>query len=179
MIPRRDALERLSFMLGGAFSTQITAALMGQVLNEGASISVSPEQTALLAELADVIIPATDTPGAKAAGAETFMVRVMRDCFEIGEQKAFYAGVAKIDEAGRKAHGKPFAELAPEQKSALVRAAAEADKPFFLRLRELAVTGYFTSEIGATQALEYVPVPGFFTGDVPMKPGQKAWAISK
>ena len=46
-------------------------------------------------------------------------------------------------------------------------------------MKELTVTGYFTSEIGATQALEYLPVPGKFEGDVPLKPGQKAWAISK
>jgi hypothetical protein len=33
--------------------------------------------------------------------------------------------------------------------------------------------------LGATQALEYLPVPGRFEGDVPMQPGQKAWAISR
>jgi len=179
MIPRRAALERLSLILGGALSTQITAALMGQVLNEGASVAVSPEQTALLAELADVIIPTTDTPGAKAAGVEAFIVRVMRDCYVLEEQKTFYDGVAKIDEAGQKAHGKPFAELAPQEKIDLVREAVGNDKAFFKRLRELTVTGYFISEIGATQALEYLPVPGRFEGDVPMQPGQKAWAISK
>ena len=34
-------------------------------------------------------------------------------------------------------------------------------------------------DVGATQALEYLPVPGRFEGDVPMQPGQKAWAISR
>lgn len=179
MIHRREAIERLSLILGGALSTQVTAALMGQVLNEGASVPVTQEQTALLAELADVIIPATDTPGAKEAGAEAFIVRVMRDCHPMEEQESFYAGIAGIDEAGRKVHRKPFAELTPDQKNALLRETAEKNKAFFRRLREMVVTGYFISEIGATRALEYLPVPGRFEGDVPLQPGQKAWAISR
>lgn len=179
MIPRRAVLERLSLLMGGALSPQITASLMGQVLNEGPSLDVTPEQTALLAEIADVIIPTTDTPGAKAAGVEAFIIRVLRDCHELAEQESFYAGLSKIDDAGRQAHGKAFAELAPDQKNALIRTTAEQDKAFFKRLREFVVTGYFISEIGATQALEYLPIPGRFEGDVPMQPGQKAWAISK
>ena len=179
MIPRRAALERLSLMLGGALSTQLTAAVMGQVVNAGESVAVTADQTALLAELADVIIPTTDTPGAKAAGVEAFIIRVMRDCYVLEEQESFYAGLAKVDEAGRQKHGKGFAELAPEEKIALVTDTAKTDRAFFKRLKELTVTGYFISEIGATQALEYLPVPGRFEGDVPMQPGQKAWAISR
>lgn len=49
--------------------------------------------------------------------------------------------------------------------------------PFFSILKDLTLTGYFTSEIGATQALEYVAVPGRYDGCVTLKPGQKAWAI--
>ena len=49
--------------------------------------------------------------------------------------------------------------------------------PFFTMLKDLTLTGYFTSEIGCTQALEYVAVPGRYDGCVPLKPGQKAWAI--
>lgn len=113
MIPRRAALERLSLLLGGALSPQITASLVGQVLNEGERVAVTPEQTALLAEIADVIIPTTDTPGAKAAGVEAFIIRVLRDCYVLEEQQSFYVGLAKIDEAGRRAHGKAFAVLSP------------------------------------------------------------------
>jgi hypothetical protein len=44
-------------------------------------------------------------------------------------------------------------------------------------MKGLTVTGYFTSEIGATQALEYLPIPGKFEACIPLKPGQKAWAL--
>lgn len=49
--------------------------------------------------------------------------------------------------------------------------------PFFTILKDLTLTGYFTSEIGATQALAYVAVPGRYDGCITLKPGQKAWAI--
>ncbi len=179
MIPRRAALERLSLMLGGTLSAQLSAGLMGQVLNEGASVEVTESQKTLLAELADVILPTTDTPGAKAAGVEAFIVRLMRDCYVLEDQEKFYAGLAKIDAASGTAHGKAFVALGPEEKVAIVRDAAKTNTAFFKQMRQLTVTGYFISEIGATQALEYLPVPGRFEGDVPMRPGQKAWAISR
>lgn len=55
-----------------------------------------------------------------------------------------------------------------------------AKKPtpiFYYTIKDLTLLGYFTSEMGATQALEYVPVPGRYEGCVDLKPGQKAWAM--
>jgi hypothetical protein len=56
--------------------------------------------------------------------------------------------------------------------------AVTTDKPahYFRMMKELALLGYFTSEIGATQALRYVESPGRFDPCVPYKPGEKAWA---
>ncbi|MBD2699138.1 gluconate 2-dehydrogenase subunit 3 family protein [Spirosoma sp. BT702] len=48
--------------------------------------------------------------------------------------------------------------------------------PFFKLVKELTVLGYFSSEIGCTQALEYVKIPGRYEGVVKLKEGQKAWA---
>ena len=163
-------------MLGGVLSAQLTAGLMGQVLNTGASVPVGAEQVKLLAEVADVIIPTTDTPGAKAAGVEQFIIRIMRDCYVREEQEKFYAGLAKLDADSRATHGKGFAELDGAKKTEMVRRATETNREFFKLMKQLTVAGYFTSEIGATKALEYLPIPGRFEGDVPMQPGQKAWA---
>ena len=162
--------------MGGVLSTQLTAGLMGQVLNTGASVPVDAEQQKLLAEVADIIIPTTDTPGAKAAGVEQFIIRVMRDCYQREEQEKFYAGLAKLDADSKTAHGKGFTELDEPMRIAMVRKATEDNKAFFKLMKQLTVAGYFTSEIGATKALEYLPIPGKFEGDVPMQPGQKAWA---
>ena len=59
----------------------------------------------------------------------------------------------------------------------MVRETIKTNRAFFNEMRQLTVTGYFTSEIGATQALEYLPIPGVFHGDVPMESGQKTWAL--
>ena len=48
--------------------------------------------------------------------------------------------------------------------------------PFFTLVKELTILGYFSSEIGCTQALEYVKIPGRYEGVVKLKDGQKAWA---
>lgn len=173
---RRDAVERITLILGGALSPELSAGLMGQVLNKGASVEVSDAQATLLSELADVIIPDTDTPGAKAAGVEQFIIRVMRDCYELEEQENFYAGLAKMDAACQEAHGRAFVELELPAKNEMVEKTMKSDSGFFRQMKSLTVTGYFTSEIGATQALAYMPIPGDFRGDVPMEPGQKAWA---
>ena len=176
-LTRRHALQRIALLLGGALSAELAAGLNGEVLTPGKRFQVSKAQVALLAEVADVIIPDTDTPGAKAAGAEQFILRVVRDCYRYEQQGAFYRGLDQVEEESRRQFGKTFADLGAEQKQAIVRHIASTARVFFKELRELTVAGYFTSEIGATKALEYLPVPGRFEGSVRMSPGQKAWAI--
>ena len=72
--------------------------------------------------------------------------------------------------------GKALPNWTALQKSEMLTVATKKDRPFFRLMKQLTVAGYFTSEIGATKALEYVPIPGRFEGDVLMQPGQKAWA---
>lgn len=174
---RREAVRNLSLILGGALSSELTAALQGQVLNTGKPLEVSSAQESLLAEAADTVIPTTDTPGAKAAGVEKFIIRVLRDCYRPEAQIRFYEGLARLDAAAQGAHGKGFADLAPPERHAVLSATTKTDKPFFLLLKQLTVAGYFTSEIGATKALAYLPVPGKFQGETTLRPGQKAWAL--
>lgn len=174
---RREAVQRVTLMMGGVLAAPLLAGIMGQVTNVGVSVIVSAEQEALLAEIADIIIPTTDTPGAKAAGVEKFIVRVMRDCYKKEDQDKFYAGVAKLDADSKTKFGKGFVGLDLAQKNEMVKLSTTTDKPFFQRMKELTVTGYFTSEIGATKALAYLPIPGKLEACIPLKPNQKAWAL--
>ncbi|WP_223860223.1 gluconate 2-dehydrogenase subunit 3 family protein [Spirosoma validum] len=86
----------------------------------------------------------------------------------------------EADDKERKAQMAPAKSAAKVENSQADLQMPEAKKrytPFFTMLKDLTLTGYFTSEIGATQALEYVAVPGRYDGCVTLKPGQKAWAI--
>ena len=47
---------------------------------------------------------------------------------------------------------------------------------FFAIARDLTILGFFTSEVGATQAYEFVEIPGRYDGDMKMKPGQRVYA---
>jgi Gluconate 2-dehydrogenase subunit 3 len=184
---RRQALQYLTALLGGSISAPALAGMQGQVQRlEGAPfVASSAEQEALLAEIAEVIIPTTQTPGAKAAGVAQYIVKVVRDCYPLDFQKKFYADLTQFEQDTRAQFGRSFVECDNTQRNARVRASLEAAKtagnqqgqPFFFAMKELTVTGYFSSEIGATQALEYVPIPGSYQGCVPLKPGQKAWAL--
>ncbi|MEQ1751575.1 MAG: gluconate 2-dehydrogenase subunit 3 family protein [Prosthecobacter sp.] len=173
---RREALQRVTLILGGVLSAQLSSGLMGQVINNGKSVTVDDTLQSLLAEVAEVIIPTTETPGAKTAGVEKFVMRLMQDCYLLDEQQQFYAMIQKLDADAKTAHGKGFVELEAAKKNDALKEVAKTNTEVFKTLRELVIAGYFTSEIGATKALEYLPVPGQFVGDVPLRPGQKAWA---
>jgi hypothetical protein len=174
---RRDAIEKITLMMGGVLAAPLMAGAMGEKLNFGPSVKFTPEQEALLAGVADVIIPTTGTPGAKAAGVEKFITRVVRDCYPLDEQQKFYAALARLDSNSNAVNGKGFSALNAEQKIDMISRTTLSDKGFFMLMKGLTVTGYFTSEIGATQALDYLPIPGRFEGTYPMKKGQKSWAI--
>jgi Gluconate 2-dehydrogenase subunit 3 len=179
---RRDLLQRIGLMMGGVLAAPIMAGAMGEVLYTGTGILPTDNQEALIADVADVIIPDTidngnPLPGAKAAEAEKFIVRVMRDCYEKADQEKFYAGLEKLNEDSKTKFGKNFVSLSNEQKIEMIDDASIYNKAFFKQMRELTVTAYFTSKIGATQALAYDPIPGRFDGCSPMTKEQKTWAL--
>ena len=82
--------------------------------------------------------------------------------------------------AGREPRAEAEAHLPDQRKEAApgTPTAITADAPahYFRMMKELALLGYFTSEIGYMQAQRYVESPGRFDPCVPYKPGEKAWA---
>jgi hypothetical protein len=139
-----------------------------------------------LAMAADVIVPVTDTPGAIAAGVPHFIDALARHWMLPEELAQFRAGLADLDQRATGRYKRAFAACTPAQAGDILQAlrasspyegrtfelAARIEDPkapFYLRLRDLVVLGYFTSEIGSTKELRYVPVPGRFDGDVDIK----------
>jgi hypothetical protein len=129
-----------------------------------------------LRSLVDVVLPATDSPAASAADTHYFIDLAMPACASTDAQKTFRARLKVLGQH-------KFARLAPAEQVAMLKARAAADMPlpydqsFFKILKDYALTGYFLSEVGATQALAYERVPGGFQGDLPLAANQKAWAI--
>jgi len=133
-------------------------------------------EMATLRTLVDVILPATDSPAASAADTHYFIDLAIPACANPVAQKTFRDGLKALGQ-------KRLARLTPEELVALLKARAAADmelaydQSFFKILKDYTLTGYFLSEVGATQALAYERVPGSFQGDLPLAANQKAWAI--
>ena len=186
---RRDALERVALILGGTVIGG-TAFLQGckNPTEKAASFSFSQDQIAFLDEVAETIIPSTDTPGAKAALVGAFMNTMVMDCYKEKDQKIFAGGITEIDNSANHMFGKGFMNITPAQRKSLLNQvnkelkayndSKKEDDPnhYFGMMKQLTLLGYFSSEIGATQALRYVAIPGKYEGCVPYKKGDKAWA---
>lgn len=193
---RRELLKMIAAATGAAM---IGLPALGYAQSPGADAksAFSDAQVALLDEIADTILPRTRTPGAKDAGTGAFMARFVSDCYTAEYRAVFQAGLTDID---RRAGGR-FASLSAQARTELLRALdAEAKeragairinatevatgglnpkavKPhYFTMMKQLALFGFFTSQVGATQALKYVAVPGRYDGDMAYEPGMPAWA---
>ncbi len=187
LLNRREALARLSLLLGGALIGG-NAYLRGAPL-EGKTTSpeFSADELALMDEIGETIIPATDTPGAKSVGIGAFMAMMVRDCYTDENHAIFKAGLGKIDSAARAKFGKSFLSASSAERTELLNGldqeqrrhhAHKTEKEpehYFRMLKQLTVIGYFTSETGATKTLRYAEVPGGYDGNAPYKKGDRAW----
>jgi hypothetical protein len=205
-INRREAILCVSALLGGTAFTG-GSGLLGACERERHAASESSlgeftaQDIAFLDEIAETILPATKTPGAKAAKTGAFMALMVTDSYSPAEREIFCDGMRRVEGAMRKAHGVSFMQATPPQRTALLitldreqkrvmdareanmgarDAAATIERPapahYFRMMKELALLGYFTSEIGCTQATRYVETPGRFDPCIPYAPGEPAWA---
>lgn len=184
---RREAVQHISLLLGGTIVGS-TLFLNGCKSSNEKEAAFSADDVAYLDEIADTILPATKTPGAKAAKVGSFMTVMVNDCYNEKEQKIFHDGMKKLNELSKKTSDKSFIESTPQQRHSLLvqldneqKEYMKNKKPddpshYFRMMKELTLLGYFTSEIGCTQARRYVAVPGKYEGCVPYKAGDRAWA---
>lgn len=195
---RREALKRVAILTGGALSTSIVSAVLsGCTFGDGGKKwtpkIVTPEQNNLISTIAELIIPETDTPGAKAAGVNEFIDSMLADWFTLTERNHFIKGLADLDARAQENHSTTFVICTVEEQTAILEqlekeSLAHRDnnppqddpenvlKPFFTQMKELTLTGYYTSEIGATQELKYFEASNHYDGCVPFNEIGRAWS---
>lgn len=199
---RREAVRNVALMMGAAISVTTMSMLIESCdspadktpSDKKSASNFSPEQEATVAELVDTILPTTSTPGAKAAGVGPFVTMMIDECYPADVQKMFLSGLEDLDNKSDKKFSKSFATATPDNRKVILQevvseqqdknakakplaAGEKSESNFFQLTKELTMLGYFTSEIGATQALAYVAVPGKFDSCTDMTPGQKSWAL--
>jgi hypothetical protein len=105
---------------------------------------------------------------------EKFLLSIEKDLFPKKEVAA-----AKIsDDHTLGTAVKKDTRVAIDAVNKVPEAPKEEPNHYYRVLKELTLLGFFTSEPGATKALEYVKIPGKYIGTMPLKPGQRAWATS-
>jgi hypothetical protein len=188
---RRELIKSIALLtgvavVGGEFF------LTGCKSAAGPVSAFTPATIALLDEVAETIIPTTDTPGAKVAQTGAFMKIMIEDCYTKEEQDTFIKGITTLNERCKKEYNQPFVDLEATQKLTLLqkleREAKEyntkreenkekkAPPHYYSMMKQLTLWGFFSSETGMTQTLRHIPVPGRFDGNAPYTKGEKAWA---
>lgn len=176
-IDRRALIARAVFLVGGAAAI---ASLEACAPARSEDPFFDSARRALLDDVADVMIPATDTPGALAAEVPAFIDSMMTNWASRERQAQFVAALDAIDARAQSAHGAGFTALTPEQKLDVLRrhdAESLAEDNPYRQLKELTLLGYYSSEIGATQELRYELVPGAWRADIPFAEVGRAWAF--
>jgi hypothetical protein len=190
-ITRREAVHRLTVLLGGAASAStITALLSGcEAAPPGSGwtpSALSPSQLDLLSVVVDRIIPPTDTPGARDVGVPAFIDLLLDRWAEADERTRVLEGLDGLDALMQETDGAAFLAASAERQTVLLErldteavAAREegADPlPFFATLKEWTLAGYYSSETGATQELHWLAMPGRYDGDAALEEVGRTWA---
>ena len=140
--------------------------------------TLNPHQDATVTTMAELIIPATDTPGAKGAKVNEFIDLLLTEWFEPSETKEFLGGLSDVDARSKVKFSAVFVECNPAQQTELLKELdaaamqfsasqkqtmqAHAGPPpmnFFYQMKKLTLAGYYTSEIGFSQELGRSIIP--------------------
>ncbi len=154
---------------------------------------------ATLSAACDTLIPATDTPGAADAQVPELLDALLADWASAATRELVSGALSRLDAVSRTGTGKGFAQLAASERAALLiehdRASlqpvppppgSKPAHPFaplvsvadngWHRVKDLAITLYYLSEIGLTQELVYEHVPGEWVPSLPLTPGMRPFA---
>ena len=181
---RRELLRSIAALTGCAFIGAERA--FAAATDSGA---YTPAQIALFDEIAETVLPRTDTPGAKDAQVGAYIARYSTACYTPANLNVLRAGLGDIDTRSRKEYGVDFVHCSGEQKrKLLIDIDAEAkrraqmlgensEQPphWFTLCKQLTLLSFFTSEAGTTRVSRYRPVPGPYKGVVAYK-GEAFWA---
>jgi Gluconate 2-dehydrogenase subunit 3 len=144
-------------------------------------------QNATVTTIAEIIIPQTETPGAKAARVNEFIDLILTEWYDEEEKSTFLTGLADVDSRTQDLYGKDLVECGEKQQVEILQvldsevpaARAESElrwgrnflpgKNFFFMIKQLTLVGYYTSQIGFEQELHAEIIPSRHAGCVPLE----------
>ena len=150
---------------------------------------LSTHQDATVVAIAELIIPRTETPGAKDTRVNEFIDHILADWSTDEDRARFLTGLADVDTRTQKLFNQNFVDASAGEQSEILRLLGEElaqataalanaprgyrgsipqpDSNFYLRFRQLTLIGYFTSEPAFTHQLHQEIIPGRYDGCIP------------
>ena len=180
---RRDALQSIGLTVSGSFILS-SAILQSCQQNDYKLKFFEQSEIETLDEIGETIIPETeDSPGAKFIGIGKFIDFYIADCFSPADQNLVKEGLKSFNQACMSEYDMDFIKLGTESKieclqSLNIEAETSNEPHYFIKIKDLVLLGYFTSEEGATRALDYLAIPGKYEGDIKISTDHKSWALS-
>ena len=188
---RREALQLLAsaaalpLLSREAFS--MFRAVHEQLPDQPVLKSLDPHQNATVTIISELIIPQTDTPGAKAARVNEFIDLILTEWYDEEEKSVFMTGLTDVDARARDLFGKDFVDCEAKSQTEILQAlddelAATRAEPeprrrrrrppernFFFMIKQLTLVGYYTSQIGFEQELHGEIIPSRHAACVPLE----------
>lgn len=188
MMNRRTAIRQTTLIIGTALSTGTLAGMMAgckaEIKLDWEPVFFTNDESITLHALTDTILPKTDTPSASDVGVLEYIDDIVGNFWDKEDQEQFQTGLTSVNKWANDEFGRSYAKLTEVQQNQLMdKLVDEArnhtgdGRPFFLQLKELTYSGYFTSEIIGENVLAYDPVPGEYIGDLPIEETDKAWSL--
>ena len=186
---RREAIKQSSLILGYSISaasiSQIWASCKAKTELDWTPTFFTEEQAVTIVELAECILPKTDTPGARGIGLDKFIDMMINDTFAADDQETLISGMQQFDKSCLESTGQKFADADRSiQEGFLLEQEAHGgtynqriwgeavgtQQPvsFYRKIKALAIMGYFTSEDVGKNLLTYDPIPGSQAGCIPL-----------
>ena len=170
---RRDTLKQLAFI-------SIGMAIIPSCLSDRSkssmllkNLSISPANEAMLAELCEIIIPKTNTPGAKDISAHLFVLTMVDDCATKEQQQTFIKGMEDFNILCKSIAGKTLVDCDANEQAKITEALLaikEEDTPlkhFLGMVKGRTIQAYTSSEFYLTKVKVYELVPGRYQGCIP------------
>lgn len=172
VINRRTALRRLLYIAGGTLLLPACYRQSGKATIEMTHLEIEEEPENLLAELVETIIPSSDTPGGKELLLHLFVLKMVDDCHNPDDQKAFTAGLAAFSAYALETTGQDFIKMDVDKRLAFLEAMPEVTdeqvKQFYAITKRRTIQGYVNSKYVMTDLKRYELVPGRYNGYVKM-----------
>jgi hypothetical protein len=186
---RREALKNTAVIMGYTISIPSLVSILNSCnTNSGQNwqpLFFSPDQAGVIGELAETILPKTQTPGAKDLNIDQFIDRIIKEVFSTEDQQLFLKGMDAFEKECTDIYSKSFIKCSPDQRNELLKKLEKESAktppsvwgivlkesgpmPFYRQAKELTLLGYFTSEQVGKKILVYDPVPGLYAGDIPL-----------